>query len=1277
MAAGPAMDAAGGGGGPGPAGVSAATASGSYGLVRTVVGYSTTHLFFWLLTVALVAAIHIASSGSKPSRSDEKEREERKKAQRAAAAAAEEREREASARGDDRVLEMMRSFSFMQATEEDFMQGMAEYEYDGVDAGVAHEFAAPEPFAPWPATEPFAPASSLSFSFQHQIPEISRKTGVVLRELTPEEEEEDGHGREEEKEPQAAVESSAPLMSAGGQEHHQDEEAEETEFVVVEKAEEQRGEVTEEAAAETKVVATTHNYQFLTERDFRGFVREPEAMTVRVQESFVPPSSLPPPAQFSTERDRGFVREPEAMTVRVQESFVPPPPSPPPPAQFSTERDRGFVREPEAMTVRVQESFVPPPSSPPPAQFLKERDVREPEAMAVRTQQESFVPPSPPPRVQPEERRVVDVSPRSGRFLTERDFRPANEPDDVCLKPKPKPVSSPSVASKGSAAVGARMSFASEFSGFGDSDSESSASDDGYSVKELVVDSDSDWFLSEKDFPASARHSGNLKAYKAKVIKAIEALEAAAKLEQSHRDSATTVSPGSVGQGSPDIIPDGSPKFPDDMWSRSPSPDVEYKEDEEVTREAEAQYDDEDVEHISTAEEEGSDDEQSSIGGKKLALAPVYDAAAVPDNSTDHLEEETIVTLNDRSGEAVSDAQRSPEAVSSRELAAVSSDQIAVPDAKRSPEPSEKEFVGTADHLLEHSSDSRRETASESDQSYEIVFDDSRRPEPLVTGSVGVNDESHGLISDVWEEIVSRNDQPHAMARADEEGLDPAEEEYAGRNDRSNGLVSYEKKVSFSSENGQSYAVVSSEKSVPETPDQEFSATDHRNGVLPDAKNISDSFREDEEQASDHLENAARQAYISVTGKAKIYDEDGEDPEAKWKDLTDEEEDELESLWEHQDLIEQLKLELKKVRSIGLPTILEESETPKAPMEDLKPWRIDAKFLREDPMDELNKFYKSYRERMRKFDILCYQKMYAIDFLQLRGPQQSTSSLKSLSPTVTSILSHNFRPSRRRSPEDPSERFLKELRYDLETVYVGQMCLSWEFLRWQYEQARDLPESDPYHSHQYNQVAGEFQQFQVVVQRFVEDESFKGPRLPNYINNRCVLRSLLQVPVIKEDSLKDRMEDQRKGNYVITSEELEDIMEDAMHILWEFIKADKVEVTTTSVLKGFSSAHVELQDPSDHDLMEHIHATLQKKDKRLKDLLRTGNCIVKKFKKPKEDRSNQNLFFSQVDMKLVSRVLRMPRITSEQLQWCKAKLDKIILVDRKIHREASFLLFPC
>ena len=85
----------------------------------------------------------------------------------------------------------------------------------------------------------------------------------------------------------------------------------------------------------------------------------------------------------------------------------------------------------------------------------------------------------------------------------------------------------------------------------------------------------------------------------------------------------------------------------------------------------------------------------------------------------------------------------------------------------------------------------------------------------------------------------------------------------------------------------------------------------------------------------------------------------------------------LETEWEHQELIEQLKMELKKVRATGLATIFEESESPKI-MGELKPWKIDEKFQHGDLMEELHKFYRSYRERMRKLDILNYQKMYAM-----------------------------------------------------------------------------------------------------------------------------------------------------------------------------------------------------------------------------------------------------------------------------------------------------------
>lgn len=95
------------------------------------------------------------------------------------------------------------------------------------------------------------------------------------------------------------------------------------------------------------------------------------------------------------------------------------------------------------------------------------------------------------------------------------------------------------------------------------------------------------------------------------------------------------------------------------------------------------------------------------------------------------------------------------------------------------------------------------------------------------------------------------------------------------------------------------------------------------------------------------------------------------------------------------------------------------------------------------------------------------------------------------------------------------EKFIKELKGELEVVYVGQLCLSWEYLHWQYLKARELLESDQYEVRRYNEVAGEFQQFQVLIQRFLEDEPFQGPRVQNYIKNRCVLRNLLQVPVVK------------------------------------------------------------------------------------------------------------------------------------------------------------------
>lgn len=380
----------------------------------------------------------------------------------------------------------------------------------------------------------------------------------------------------------------------------------------------------------------------------------------------------------------------------------------------------------------------------------------------------------------------------------------------------------------------------------------------------------------------------------------------------------------------------------------------------------------------------------------------------------------------------------------------------------------------------------------------------------------------------------------------------------------------------------------------------------------------------------------------------------------------------LETLWEHQDLIEQLKMELKKVKATGLPTILEESECPKI-IEDLKPWKIDEKFQYGDRMSELHKFYKSYRERMRKFDILNYQKMYAIGFLESKDPLQSFSSHKSSAPAIKSILSQSFWLSKRKKSElDPMTKFITELHSDLEVVYVGQLCLSWEILHWQYEKALELWESDPYGLLPYNEVAGEFQQFQVLLQRFIENEPFQGPRVENYVKNRCVNRNFLQVPVIRADKGKEK---KGRDDGAITIDKLIENLEGSMRTIWKFIHADKDACTT--ILTCRKEAHVELQNPSDSVLLMELRTDVQKKEKKLKDIFRSGNCILKRLQKHQEDGIDHHYFFSQVDMKLVSRVLNMSRIATDQLVWCHSKLSQVSFVNRKMHVEPSFLLFPC
>lgn len=85
-----------------------------------------------------------------------------------------------------------------------------------------------------------------------------------------------------------------------------------------------------------------------------------------------------------------------------------------------------------------------------------------------------------------------------------------------------------------------------------------------------------------------------------------------------------------------------------------------------------------------------------------------------------------------------------------------------------------------------------------------------------------------------------------------------------------------------------------------------------------------------------------------------------------------------------------------------------------------------------------------------------------------------------------------------------------------------------------------------------------------------------------------------------------------------------------------------------------------------------LHTYLQKK-KKLNDLCRARKCLRKR--KLKED-EEMEILMGLIDLKVVSRVLRMTDISGEHLHWCDEKMTKVRVVEGKLKRDSSPLFFP-
>ena len=84
---------------------------------------------------------------------------------------------------------------------------------------------------------------------------------------------------------------------------------------------------------------------------------------------------------------------------------------------------------------------------------------------------------------------------------------------------------------------------------------------------------------------------------------------------------------------------------------------------------------------------------------------------------------------------------------------------------------------------------------------------------------------------------------------------------------------------------------------------------------------------------------------------------------------------------------------------------------------------------------------------------------------------------------------------------------------NLEKAYVAQVCLTWEALHCQYTQLKQRILSQPEDPSFYSFATQQFQQFQVLLQRFIENEPFDhGSRVEIYARSRLAMPKLLQVP---------------------------------------------------------------------------------------------------------------------------------------------------------------------
>ncbi|KAL7162900.1 hypothetical protein ACSBR2_043216 [Camellia fascicularis] len=254
----------------------------------------------------------------------------------------------------------------------------------------------------------------------------------------------------------------------------------------------------------------------------------------------------------------------------------------------------------------------------------------------------------------------------------------------------------------------------------------------------------------------------------------------------------------------------------------------------------------------------------------------------------------------------------------------------------------------------------------------------------------------------------------------------------------------------------------------------------------------------------------------------------------------------------------EVKRRLKELRRNSFMVLIPEESGMEGEEEEEEEAETSSSELRDvagegqQPWCGIDAVYGKYCDQMLFFDRLSAQQLNEV------GSHPATPSPRSASKKLSSPLSC-LSLKKIEEPEDETEHLQQpqnDPHQDLETAYVAQVCLTWEALHSHYTQLSQKISCQPENSTCYNHSAQQFQQFLVLLQRYIENEPFEqGFRAEIYARSRNSMPKLLQVPNIQGSDKKETEEE--GSDLLVLAPDLIRVIESSILTFHLFLKMDK------------------------------------------------------------------------------------------------------------------------